>query len=153
MGTSRNRVLAAGIGIVAAAAVLVGCSDDKGTTPAASSSPAASGGGTSQVSTGGNTEVKVEGQALQQYLGGKTLEQYLEWELDFTDSIRLEDSLARAARSIAKADLIGYVDYRYYLRKEVLNRPELEEKLLETFMEQWAPGRRTSREPSRKLDS
>ena len=64
MGTSRNRVLAAGIGIVAAAAVLVGCSDDKGTTPAASSSPAASGGGTSQVSTGGNTEVKVEGQDL-----------------------------------------------------------------------------------------
>jgi lipoprotein LpqH len=64
MGTSRNRVLAAGIGLVAAAAVLVGCSDDKGTTPAASSKPAASGGGTSQVSTGGNTEVKVEGQDL-----------------------------------------------------------------------------------------
>jgi len=64
MGTSRNRVLAAGIGLVATAAVLVGCSDDKGTTPAASSSPAASGGGTSQVSTGGNTEVKVEGQDL-----------------------------------------------------------------------------------------
>ena len=64
MGTSRNRVLVAGIGLVAAAAVLVGCSDDKGTTPAASSSSAASGGGTSQVSTGGNTEVKVEGQDL-----------------------------------------------------------------------------------------
>jgi len=64
MGTSRNRVLAAGIGLVAAAAVLVGCSDDKGTAPAASSSPAASGGGTSQVSTGGSTEVKVEGQDL-----------------------------------------------------------------------------------------
>jgi len=64
MGTSRNRVLAAGIGLVAAAAVLVGCSDDKGTTPAASSPSAATGGGTSQVSTGGNTEVKVEGQDL-----------------------------------------------------------------------------------------
>ncbi|KAA0084168.1 hypothetical protein CIW52_08735 [Mycolicibacterium sp. P9-64] len=64
MGTSRNRVLVAGIGVVAAAAVLVGCSDDKGSTPAASSSSAASGGGTSQVSTGGNTEVKVEGQDL-----------------------------------------------------------------------------------------
>ncbi|MCW2560763.1 MAG: conserved lipoprotein/antigen [Mycobacterium sp.] len=64
MGTSRNRVLAAGIGLVTAAAVLVGCSDDKGTTPAASSTSAASGGGTSQVSTGGNTEVKVEGQDL-----------------------------------------------------------------------------------------
>jgi lipoprotein LpqH len=64
MGTSRNRVLAAGIGLAAAAAVLVGCSDDKGTTPAASSTSAAGGGGTSQVSTGGNTEVKVEGQDL-----------------------------------------------------------------------------------------
>ncbi|MDT5067312.1 MAG: ipoprotein LpqH [Mycobacterium sp.] len=63
MGTSRNRVLAAGIGLVAAAAVLVGCSD-KGTTPAAPSSSAAGGGGTSQVSTSGNTEVKVEGQDL-----------------------------------------------------------------------------------------
>jgi lipoprotein LpqH len=63
MGTSRNRVLAAGIGLVAAAAVLVGCSDDKGSPPA-SSTPAASGGGTTQVSTSGNTEVKVEGQDL-----------------------------------------------------------------------------------------
>jgi lipoprotein LpqH len=63
MGTSRNRVLAAGIGVVAAAAVLVGCSD-KGTTPAAPSSSAAGGGGTSQVSTSGNTQVKVEGQDL-----------------------------------------------------------------------------------------
>ncbi|MDT5129391.1 MAG: ipoprotein LpqH [Mycobacterium sp.] len=63
MGTSRNRVLAAGIGLVAAAAVLVGCSDDKGSTPA-SSTAAASGSATTQVSTGGNTEVKVEGQDL-----------------------------------------------------------------------------------------
>jgi ipoprotein LpqH len=63
MGTSRNRVLAAGIGLVAAAAVLVGCSDDKGSAPA-SSTPAASGGGTTQVRTSGNTEVKVEGQDL-----------------------------------------------------------------------------------------
>ena len=64
MGTSRNRVLAAGIGLIAAAAaVLVGCSDDKGSSPA-SSTAAASGSGTTQVSTGGNTEVKVEGQDL-----------------------------------------------------------------------------------------
>jgi ipoprotein LpqH len=63
MATSLNRVLAAGIGLVAATAVLVGCSDDKGTSPA--SSTAASGGnGTSEVSTSGNTEVKVEGQDL-----------------------------------------------------------------------------------------
>lgn len=63
MGTSRNRVLAAGIGLIAATAVLVGCSDDKGSSPA--SSTAASGGnGTTQVSTSGNTEVKVEGQDL-----------------------------------------------------------------------------------------
>ncbi|MDT5323489.1 MAG: ipoprotein LpqH [Mycobacterium sp.] len=63
MGTSRNRVLAAGIGLIAAVAVLVGCSDDKGSSPA-SSTAAASGSGTTQVSTGGNTEVKVEGQDL-----------------------------------------------------------------------------------------
>jgi lipoprotein LpqH len=63
MATSLNRVLAAGIGLVAATAVLVGCSDDKGSSPA--SSTAASGGsGTSEVSTSGNTEVKVEGQDL-----------------------------------------------------------------------------------------
>jgi lipoprotein LpqH len=63
MGTSRNRVLAAGIGLIAATAMLVGCSDDKGSSPA--SSTAASGGnGTTQVSTSGNTEVKVEGQDL-----------------------------------------------------------------------------------------
>ena len=54
--------MTAGIGIAAAALVLVGCSDDKGSTPG-SSSPAASGSST-QVSTSGNTEVKVEGQDL-----------------------------------------------------------------------------------------
>ncbi|MHA3021198.1 lipoprotein LpqH [Mycobacterium sp. BMJ-28] len=58
---TKNRVLAAGIGMIAAAAVLVGCSDDKGSGPAPS---AAAGNGSSQVSTGGNTEVKVEGQDL-----------------------------------------------------------------------------------------
>src|SRR5258707_7871967 len=63
MGPSRNRVLAAGIGFIAVAAMLVGCSDDKGSSPA-SSTAAASGSATTQVSTGGNTEVKVEGQDL-----------------------------------------------------------------------------------------
>jgi lipoprotein LpqH len=57
-----KNIVTAGIGIAAAALVLVGCSDDKGTTPG-SSSPAASGSST-QVSTSGNTEVKVEGQNL-----------------------------------------------------------------------------------------
>lgn len=59
---TKNRVLVAGIGMIAAATVLVGCSDDsptKGSTPAASA-----GNGSTQVSTGGNTEVKVEGQDL-----------------------------------------------------------------------------------------
>ncbi|HEV7418424.1 MAG TPA: lipoprotein LpqH [Mycobacterium sp.] len=63
MARGRNRVLAAGIGLVAAAAVLVGCSDDKGSSPA-SSTAAAGGNGTTQVSTSGSTEVKVEGQDL-----------------------------------------------------------------------------------------
>lgn len=58
---TKNRVLAAGIGILATAAVLVGCSDDKGSEPAASS---ASGSSAAQVSNGGSSEVKVEGQDL-----------------------------------------------------------------------------------------
>jgi ipoprotein LpqH len=62
MGIAKNRVLVGGVGLIAAAAVLVGCSSDKGTT--SSSSTAAKGSGTSQVSTGGNTSVKVEGQDL-----------------------------------------------------------------------------------------
>ncbi|HEX2284783.1 MAG TPA: lipoprotein LpqH [Mycobacterium sp.] len=49
-----NRVVAGLIGLAAMAAVLVGCSDDKG-------GPVAGG---SEVSTGGNTEVKVDGADL-----------------------------------------------------------------------------------------
>ncbi|MCF6390270.1 lipoprotein LpqH [Mycobacterium sp. MBM] len=56
-----NRVLAAGIGMLATAAVLVGCSSEK---PAETNEPAASGDGTAAVASGGNTEVKVEGQDL-----------------------------------------------------------------------------------------
>jgi lipoprotein LpqH len=50
-----NRVVAGVVGLAAAAAVLVGCSDDKGTTVSGSGS---------QVSTGGSTEVKVDGKDL-----------------------------------------------------------------------------------------
>jgi lipoprotein LpqH len=53
-----NRVVAGVVGLAAAAAVLVGCSDDKG-----GSAPATAAGG-SQVSTGGSTEVKVDGKDL-----------------------------------------------------------------------------------------
>ncbi len=53
-----NRVVAGLIGLVAAVAVLVGCSDDKGSAPSATAA------GDSQVSTGGATEVKVEGSDL-----------------------------------------------------------------------------------------
>ena len=53
-----NRVVAGVIGLAAAAAVLVGCSDEK-------SGPAsATAAGGSQVSTGGSTEVKVDGKDL-----------------------------------------------------------------------------------------
>jgi lipoprotein LpqH len=53
-----NRVVAGVVGLAAAAVVLVGCSDDKG-----GSAPATAAGG-SQVSTGGSTEVKVDGKDL-----------------------------------------------------------------------------------------
>src|SRR4051812_42708875 len=53
-----NRVVVGVVGLAAAAAVLVGCSDNK-TGPA---SATAAGG--SQVSTGGSTEVKVDGKDL-----------------------------------------------------------------------------------------
>ncbi len=54
-----NRVVAGVVGLAVGAAVLVGCSDDK--PAAAPSSPAA---GDTQVSTGGSTEVKVDGSDL-----------------------------------------------------------------------------------------
>jgi lipoprotein LpqH len=59
-GIPMKTIVTAGIGIAAAALVLVGCSDDK---VSASGAPAASGSST-QVSTGGKSEVKVEGQEL-----------------------------------------------------------------------------------------
>ena len=52
-----NRVLAVVIGMFATAAVLVGCSDDKGSSTPATT--AAAGG--AEVSTGGAAEVKVDG--------------------------------------------------------------------------------------------
>ncbi|BBY29873.1 lipoprotein LpqH [Mycolicibacterium sediminis] len=57
MNTSTQRIGTATIGLIAAALLLVGCSDDKGEAPAA-----AAGTGTS--SSSGGTEVKVEGQNL-----------------------------------------------------------------------------------------
>ena len=55
-----NRVVVGVVGLAAAAAVMVGCSDNKG-----GSAPApAAGGAASQVSTGGKTEVKVDGNDL-----------------------------------------------------------------------------------------
>jgi lipoprotein LpqH len=58
-----KKIATAGIGIAAAALVLVGCSNDKAATPA-SSTAAAGGSSSTQVSTGGSSEVKVEGQDL-----------------------------------------------------------------------------------------
>ena len=49
-----NRVVAGAIALAAGAAVLVGCSNDK----------AATSSGDTQVSTGGSTEVKVDGKDL-----------------------------------------------------------------------------------------
>ena len=53
-----NRVVAGVVGLAAAAAVLVGCSDDKGEPASATAA------GGSQVSTGGSAEVKVDGKDL-----------------------------------------------------------------------------------------
>jgi ipoprotein LpqH len=55
-----NRVVAGVVGLALGAAVLVGCSDDQ--KPEAAPSPAAA--GDTQASTGGSTEVKVDGSDL-----------------------------------------------------------------------------------------
>src|SRR5689334_14435636 len=51
-----KRVIAAVIGLVAGVMLLMACSDNKGSTPTAA--------GPAQVSTSGNTEVKVDGSDL-----------------------------------------------------------------------------------------
>ena len=51
MARGTNRILVAGVGLVAAAAVLVGCSDDKGSSPAPSTAAASGTGSSTQVST------------------------------------------------------------------------------------------------------
>ncbi len=60
-----NRVIAGAMGLLAVGTVLVGCSDDKPADkatdkPAAAAEPA----GDAKVSTGGNTQVKVDGKDL-----------------------------------------------------------------------------------------
>ena len=74
-----------------------------------------------------------------QQLGGKTLEQQLDEELDFPDPIRIEDSLISAVRSILKRESIDYTNLWHYLKLKVLNEPELEKRLLNAFIKQWAP--------------
>lgn len=59
-----KKIVTAGIGIAAAALVLVGCSDDKGSKPASDTAASGGAGTSTQVSTSGNTVVKVEGQEL-----------------------------------------------------------------------------------------
>ena len=60
-----KRVATGLIGLIACAAALVGCSDDKGSEPAPASSPTTAAAGDSEVTTGGGaTEIKVEGAAL-----------------------------------------------------------------------------------------
>jgi lipoprotein LpqH len=60
-----NRVVVGVVGLAAAAAVLVGCSDNKGgSAPATTAGGASQAGAASQVSTGGKTEVKVDGNDL-----------------------------------------------------------------------------------------
>jgi ipoprotein LpqH len=54
-----KRVVAAVIGLIATALLLMACSNNKGSAPASSANA-----GPAQVSTGGNTEVKVDGNDL-----------------------------------------------------------------------------------------
>ncbi len=56
-----NRVVAGAVGLLAGAALMVGCSDDKAATSTPEPSAAA---GESQASSGGSTEVKVDGSDL-----------------------------------------------------------------------------------------
>jgi len=56
-----KQAIAAVVGVVAGAAILVGCSDGK----AAESNTGSGTGSATQISTGGTTSVKVEGQDLQ----------------------------------------------------------------------------------------
>ncbi len=59
-----KRVVAGVIGLAAGAAMLVGCSDDKGTTAESTSASSSSASQTSAVASGGKTEVKVDGADL-----------------------------------------------------------------------------------------
>ncbi|PRC45947.1 hypothetical protein C6A85_92585 [Mycobacterium sp. ITM-2017-0098] len=59
-----KRVVASVIGLAAGAAMLVGCSDDKGTTAESTSAQSSESSQTSAVADGGNTEVKVDGADL-----------------------------------------------------------------------------------------
>jgi ipoprotein LpqH len=58
---SMIRFIAAAIGLIASAALLAGCSDDKGSEPAPATTAAAGG---AEVSGGGGAEVKVDGGEL-----------------------------------------------------------------------------------------
>ncbi|OAN37387.1 lipoprotein LpqH [Mycolicibacterium iranicum] len=59
-----KRVVAGVIGLAAGAAMLIGCSDDKGTSAESSSSQSSAASPTSAVADGGTTEVKVDGADL-----------------------------------------------------------------------------------------
>ncbi|KAI4179489.1 MAG: hypothetical protein LQ346_007180 [Caloplaca aetnensis] len=65
-------------------------------------------------------------------LGTKTLEQYLQWELDIDGSIRLEE-LATVAVSVMGERSTDHADQWYYLRSRVLKSTKLEEKLINVF--------------------
>lgn len=91
-----------------------------------------------------------------QRLGEKTLEEYLEWERGLIDPIPLEDSVISAANSFIKKNSVirdasseleakmdmndAYADSWLYLRLRVLKDEKIQNKFLDAFIEQWAPG-------------
>ncbi len=78
-------------------------------------------------------------QEMVKLLGDKTLEQYLDWELDFPDPVHFEDSLIKAVGFVTKNGSINYITLWNYLENNVSNNLNLQKKLLDTFMKQWVP--------------
>jgi hypothetical protein len=72
---------------------------------------------------------------------GRTLEQHLEWELDFTDPVRLERCLIQAASSVVliKNRLsLGTLTLHHYLKKQVVWNRKKQKQLLALFIDKWS---------------
>jgi hypothetical protein len=96
-----------------------------------------------QIIDGGGRMTK----AMIYQLNSKPLEDYLSWELDPPDPIRLEAILLSAACSIAeKSSIKSKPKFKcdgavwFFVRTKVLYRPEMEKLLLSRFMDKYVLG-------------